>query len=161
MAEPIPYRPGAPSPETTAQAELERLLETLHRQGVLRLANDLVGARDGIAEVLMRGLNAQGTRNAMQNLAVLAAALAQVPPERFHQLVAAFQAAAARLVEDAAGSGEHRAPGVSGTWKMLKDDAFWQAISPLLEALKAFSGAMRDTPPEQPITAYSGKPTDN
>lgn len=43
-----------------------------------------------------------------------------------------------------------------GTTKMLHDDALWQALTPLIEAMKAFSaGLARDV--DKPISAFTGK----
>lgn len=44
MARPIEYDVRAAPVEATAREELDRLLETCHRHGLLRLANDLVAA---------------------------------------------------------------------------------------------------------------------
>lgn len=39
---------------------------------------------------------------------------------------------------------------------MLHDDALWQALTPLIEAMKAFSaGLARDV--DKPISAFTGK----
>lgn len=40
---------------------------------------------------------------------------------------------------------------------MLRDDALWQALTPLIEAMKAFSAGL-ERQVDKPISAFTGKP---
>lgn len=52
----------------------------------------------------------------------------------------------------------HAAPGFTGAYKMLHDDALWQALTPLIEAMKAFSAGL-ERQVDKPISAFTGKPS--
>ncbi|GAB2577978.1 DUF1641 domain-containing protein [Dyella jejuensis] len=157
MAEPISYQTIPPRIEPTARQELDRLLETLHRTGVLRLANDFAAGRQDIAGILVHGLNLEGSRNAMQNIAALAMVLAQVPPPEFYKAASTLKdmllAAAAEPDPD------QKAPGVRGLYRLLNDDDTWRAFSPLLRAWSALGAGLRKPAPEKPISAFTGKPS--
>lgn len=137
MAKPIQYEiPPAPA-ETTARQELDRLLETCHRHGLLRLANDLVAANQDVAQILIDGLRKPGTLNAIQNLSVLLMALSCIPPAEFYRLVFAAADGAARL---SAGSRDGRG-----------------ALGLILEGLKGFAEGLQ-RPVASPIVDFCGKP---
>ncbi|MCC5097706.1 DUF1641 domain-containing protein [Xanthomonas campestris] len=87
MAEPLDYDVKPTPTGPTAREELDRLLETLHRRGILRLANDLVGAQDKLAKVLVDGINQPGPLNALQNVSILAMAVSRIPPSQFYKVV--------------------------------------------------------------------------
>jgi uncharacterized protein YjgD (DUF1641 family) len=158
MAERIDYQPKPAKLEPDAHEELERLLESLHRHGFLRFANDLVSANTPVAQVIVNGLSKEGTQNAVQNLAILLMALSRIAPPNFYRAVFAmsdaFHAASAWRPEDEGNA----APGVSGAYRMLHDDALWQALTPLIEGLKAFSAGL-ERQVDKPISAFTGKPT--
>lgn len=154
MAEPVEYRPRPTPTEPSAYEELDRLVQTLHEQGLLRLANDLASANKGIVEILVRGLTTPGAQNALQNLGAAAMVLGRVPPGTFYRVADAARLALERLTE---GSAEHPAPGVRGAYRLLNDDDAWRTLGPLAEALGVFGRAMSRPPPERPITEYSGK----
>ncbi len=158
MAERISHDVTPPKIGPDAQDELERLLQTLHEHGVLRLANDVVGANTSIASVVVDGLGKASTLNAIQNLAILGMMLSEVPPERFYRVTFAVKEALDRI-------GQHRpvqeggdAPGVSGAYRMLNDDELWRAVAPLVEGLKAFAERL-DKPVDKPVSDFFGKPT--
>ena len=48
---------------------------------------------------------------------------------------------------------------MTGAYKMLHDDELWAALTPIIEGLKSFAGGL-DKEPEKPITAFSGKKTE-
>lgn len=167
MAKPIQYQVRPARTGTTAGEELERLLETCHRHGLLRLANDLVAANTDIAQVLVGGLCKPGTLNAIQNLSVLLMALSCIPPAEFYRLVFAFADGAARLAthsRDArsgqAGEdgkdGEHP-PGLTGLYRLLRDEQLWRALTPIIEGLKGFAEGL-EKPVSSPISDFCGKP---
>lgn len=158
MAEPIDYdvKPTPIGPD--AHEELQRLLQSLHEQGVLRLANDMVRAKSQVASVLVEGLGKEGTLNAIQNVSILGMALSRIPPEEFYKVVFGLKDAMAALSQR---SGEPRAgdaPGVTGTYRMLNDDELWASLKPVLDAVKVFSQRMAQRG-DRPITEFTGKPT--
>src|SRR5690554_145973 len=160
MAERIDYevKPTPIGPD--AHQELERLLQGLHEQGVLRFANDLVRSQTELAQVLVDGLGKESTLNAIQNLSILGMALARIPPEDFYKLVFGLKDALVELDRHSPPKDGGDAPGVTGAYKMLKDDKLWASLTPIIEAIKVFADRMGE-PADKPITKWSGKPTEN
>ncbi|MDC8745118.1 DUF1641 domain-containing protein [Xanthomonas campestris] len=161
MAEPLDYDVKPTPIGPTAREELDRLLETLHQRGILRLANDLVGARDELAKVLVDGINQPGPLNALQNVSILAMAVSRIPPSQFYKVVFAGKDALdqiARSRAQTAAQGE--APGLRGAYRLLQDEAVWNAITPVLDGLKAFAAGL-DKQVDKPISAFSGKPSES
>ncbi|MDY0884721.1 DUF1641 domain-containing protein [Dongia soli] len=158
MAERIGYdvKPTKTSPD--AQDELQRLLDSLHKHGMLRLANDLVCANTQIAKVVVDGLNKEGTLNALQNLSLLLMALSRIPPARFQKTVFAITDALDSASRYRPEPNEDEAPGLSGAYRMLNDEDLWRALHPLIAGLKAFSQHL-DRDEEKPISAFTGKPS--
>ncbi len=160
MAEPIQYTPRPPKIGPDAHEELEQLLQTAHEHGVLRFMNDLIGANTEVASVLVSGLNSDGARNAVQNLSVLAMVLSRLPPGQFYKITFAVRDGLQCMSEYRQHDGDSEddeAPGVSGAYRMLHDEALWRAITPLVEALKVFAdGLERDV--DKPVSAFTGKP---
>ncbi|WP_413625815.1 DUF1641 domain-containing protein [Luteibacter sp. Lutesp34] len=156
MAEPLDFKPTPARTETTAQEEWERLLDTLHRHGVLRLANDLVARNQDIAAIVVKGLETEGARNVMQNVSALAMVLGKVPPGAMYKFAEALREAAAVLAEGR----RDAAPGVRGVYRLLNDDELWRTLTPLARAVGTFGRAMARPSPEKPIVAHSGKPSD-
>lgn len=159
MAEPLDFKPTPVRTETTAQEEWDRLLDTLHRHGVLRLANDLVARNQDIAAIVVKGLETEGARNVMQNVSALAMVLGKVPPGAVYKFADALREAAAALDEDHRDADE-AAPGVRGVYRLLNDDELWRTLTPLARAVVTFGRAMARHSPEKPIVAHSGKPSD-
>lgn len=156
MAKRIDYEPAPPKLGPDAHEELEALIQTLHENGVLRLANDYVSAKTQIAKVVVDGLNQEGTLNAIQNLSVLLMALSRIPPPQFYKLVFAMSEGMTRASTWTADGEGEAAPGVSGAYRMLHDEKLWHALTPLIEGMKAFSAAL-DQDVEKPISAFTGK----
>ena len=164
MAKPIPYEVRPARAETTAREELDRLLETCHRHGLLRLANDLVATNTDIARIVVSGLEKPGTLNAIQNLSVLLMALSCIPPAEFYRLVFALADGAGRLAahtRDGQSSahpgedGEHP-PGLLGAYRLLRDEQLWRALGPIIDGLKGFAEGL-EKPVSNPISDFSGK----
>jgi uncharacterized protein YjgD (DUF1641 family) len=171
MARPIQYKVRAAPTETTAREELDRLLETCHRHGLLRFANDLVAANTDVAQMVVDGLQKPGTLNAIQNLSVLLMALSCIPPAEFYRLVFATADGAARLAacsrdgrtqaEPRAAAAEHgdhgeHPPGLLGIYRLLRDEQLWRALTPIIEGLKGFADGL-EKPVANPISDFSGK----
>src|SRR4051794_10020803 len=107
MAQPIQYTTTPTRVEPTAQQELQRLLQTCHEHGLLRFANDVVGANTKLAQVIVNGLENEGALNAMQNISIIAMALSRIPPDKMYRIMFAVKDAALALSEaqqDAAGT---------------------------------------------------------
>lgn len=158
MAKSIEYQPEPAKIGPDAHEELDRLLETLHQHGVLRLLNDLVGANNEVAQVLVKGLQREGTLNAIQNISVIFLALSSLPPDRVYKLAFGLRDMADALSQPAQSEEQH-APGVQGVWKMLQDEDLWRSLKPVLNGMKAFSRRMEE-PVDKPISAFTGKPSD-
>ncbi|MDR6936486.1 DUF1641 domain-containing protein [Luteibacter sp. 3190] len=158
MAEPIDYAPRPARTEPTAHDEWERLLHTLHEHGVLRLANDLVARNQDIARIVLRGFEAESTRNALQNVAAVAMVLSRVPPGAVYKFADALREAATAWEPGAGEAGA--APGIRGVYRLLNDDDAWRTLTPLVRAIGRFGRAMARPAPEKPITAHTGKASD-
>lgn len=165
MAERIFQDVTPPKIGPDAHEELETLLQTLHEHGVLRFTNDVVAANAEIARILVNGLNREGSLNTIQNISVMAMVLATIPPERFYQVMFAMKEGINQVsnyhsnAETADKSSKGKAPGLSGVYKLLRDEELWHAIEPLLAGLKAFSERL-DQPVDKPVTDFTGKPTE-
>ncbi|RQU47476.1 DUF1641 domain-containing protein [Burkholderia cenocepacia] len=143
-----------PHPEPGAHDALEHLLGSLHRHGFLRFANEVVSANARLADTFVDALDKPGMQSGMQNLAMLVTALSRIPPEQFGR--AAFAAADALHHVGAwqPAQHEHVAPGVRGIYRLLHDEALWDALTPLLEGLKVFAqGLARD--PQSPVAGLN------
>ena len=158
MAERISHDVTPPRIGPDAHEELEQLLQTLHEHGVLRLANDVVGANVKIAGVVVDGLGKESTLNAIQNLAVLGMMLGDIPPERFYRIAFSIKEALACIGQHRPEAAGDDAPGVSGAYRMLHDEELWRAVTPLVEGLKAFAEHL-DKPVDKPVSDFFGKPT--
>lgn len=160
MAKSIEYQVEPPKIGPTAEEELQRLLQTLHEHGVLRLANDLVASNNEWMQVIVSGLSRKGSLNTIQNISVLLLALSTIPPERMYKLAFGLRDFMAELSrEEQEESAGDSAPGARGAWKMLHDDELWQSITPILNGMKAFSRRMEEEV-DKPISSFSGKPSD-
>ncbi|MCA8002309.1 DUF1641 domain-containing protein [Burkholderia metallica] len=147
-----------PHAEPGAHDALEHLLGSLHRHGFLHVANEIVSANAQLAGTFVDALDKPGMQSGMQNLAVLVTALSRIPPEQFGK--AAFAAADALHHVGAwqPSQHEHVAPGVRGVYRLLHDEALWDALTPLLEGLKVFAqGLARD--PDTRVATPGGKMT--
>lgn len=158
MAERISHTVTPPKIGPDAHEELERLLQTLHEHGVLRLANDVVGANTDIAQVLVNGLGKPGSLNAIQNISILGMVLSRIEPSDFYRVTFALRDAIEKISQHHPEDEKHASPGVSGAYKMLHDDQLWHAIMPIIDGLKAFADRL-ETPVDKPVSDYTGKPT--
>ncbi|WP_246794761.1 hypothetical protein [Burkholderia perseverans] len=139
----IPAAAQRSAPE--AHDALGKLLDSLHQRGFLRVAHDFVDANSQVAEML-GGLSQPEVQAGMQNLAVLLTALSRIPADQLGR----FAFAATDAVNHVANwqPTEHRdaAPGVTGAYRLLHDEALWQAVTPLLEGLKVFLQRLHEAP---------------
>lgn len=159
MAEPIQYTPRPPKIGPDAHDELERLLQTMHEHGVLRLVNDLAAANAQWTQVIVDGLHKEGSRKAVQNLSILLMVLSRIEPAHFYKMVFALRDSLEYIARYDPDHEKAEAPGVTGTYKMLNDEALWHAVAPLIGAMKTFAqGLEREV--DKPISAFTGKPTE-
>lgn len=158
MAPRIEYdvKPAKIGPD--AHDELAQLLKTLHEHGVLRLANDMVGANQGIAQVLVSGLSKEGSLNAIQNLSILLMALSRIPPNDFYRVVFALRDALIGVSAGGDGEDGEGAPGLRGAYRALHDEELWDALRPLAAGIKRFAAGL-DRDVDKPISAFTGKPS--
>lgn len=144
MAKPLEFKPTPVATEPDAHAALDGLIEALHAHGALRLATALVNANPQWLPIIADGLNSEGSRKALQNLAALLMALSRIEPAQFSRVLAALgdavQSAAAHDHANAA------APGLNGAYRMLKDDDLWRGLAPLIAAAKAFGAGLERKP---------------
>lgn len=77
MAKPLTYRP-TPVSTDTAQDELNRLLETFHERGVLRLLTNLSAQSHDVAEVALKQLDTPGGKKLIDNLVILLKTLSEL-----------------------------------------------------------------------------------
>jgi uncharacterized protein YjgD (DUF1641 family) len=144
-----------PKTEPGAHDALERLLDSLHKHGFLRFANDVVSANARIAETVVTSLDKTDTQNGMQNLAVLLTALSRIPPDQFSKTMFAVADALRHVGAWRAADHPHVAPGLAGVYKLLHDDEMWQALTPLIDGMKVFArGLAREA--ETPGTESGG-----
>lgn len=156
MAQPIQFTVRPPRTEPTAQEEWQKLLQTCHEHGVLRLANDLVAANAEVTRLLLEKAAGPQMLSLIQNLSVLALAVSSLPPEKLYKLVFAARDAAAALIGEPAVP-PTRPPGMIGAWRMLHDEPLWRGMAPLLNALKAFAAGL-ERPEQPPVSGISGRP---
>ncbi|BES70605.1 DUF1641 domain-containing protein [Marinobacter nanhaiticus D15-8W] len=149
MAKRILYEVPTPPEPDTAREELDQLVENLSNAGVLRFANDLLKASPEVSEILLRGINTQESRNAVQNLSLLVMALGRLPPERMATITRAFTEGLDSMEEAATDKTDERPPGVFGFYRLLHDEELWAGLRPVLAGLKGFSDRIHE-PPEKP-----------
>lgn len=139
------------TPEPDVDREIADLLRLLHERGILRLAHNFLGALPEIGGIVARGLNSPGTVNAVGNLALLFEMLGRVPPSDLARILAGLSAALERLGQtpEERTDAERRAaaPGLRGALGLLRDEALWQGLAPVLDALRAFGATMRNQEP--------------
>ncbi|NIF41009.1 DUF1641 domain-containing protein [Burkholderia sp. Tr-862] len=154
--------PGTPppAPEPDAHHALESLLGSLHRHGFLRFANEVVSANAQMAETFVGAFDKPGTQIGVQNLAALVMALSRIPPEQFGKAVFAAADAMHHIGAWKPAEHEHVAPGVRGAYRLLHDEALWDALTPLLEGLKVFAQGLAREPHDPAGPPVSERPTD-
>ena len=61
MAKAIQYKyEPSPPPVDTAQDDLDRLVETLHEEGIFRILNSAISQKNGVLEVALDQLDSRG-----------------------------------------------------------------------------------------------------
>lgn len=151
-----PFSDTTPAtPEPGAHNALESLLGSLHRHGFLNFANEVVSANAQMAQRLVDAFDKPGMQSGVQNLMTLLMALSRIPPEQFGKVVFAAADALHHVGAWKSAEHEHVAPGVRGAYRLLHDEALWDALTPLLEGLKVFAQGLEREPPD-PASAAAG-----
>lgn len=154
MAQPLEFTPTPADTSGAARAALDTLLQTLHEHGVLRLATDLVATNTEWVQILAQGLGNPGTGRAIQNIAVFAMLLSRIDPPQLYRLLFALQGSLERVASAEPDKNHDAAPGVFGFYRLLKDEALWRALAPLIDAVRVF-GTGLDARIDTPISAFS------
>lgn len=149
-----------PASEPDAHHALESLLGSLHRHGFLRFANEVVSANAQMAETFVGAFDKPGRQSGVQNLAALVVALSRIPPEQFGKAVFAAADALHHIGAWQPAEHDHVAPGVRGAYRLLHDEALWDALTPLLEGLKVFAQGLAREPHDPARPSVSERPTD-
>jgi len=145
MAERLHYEIPAIDQEAQARREayqeLDALVISLHEHGVLRFLRDTSGSLGSLTRIAARQIDNQAGYDGLANLYLLARLAGRLPAEDFRRVTDAlgdgFDAMSRHTTAD-----EPYPPGLTGAYRLLKDDALWDAIGPLLEGIKAFSQAL-------------------
>ena len=156
MAKAIHYEVPKPPKQDEARRELDKLLENLHEAGVLRFANDFLQASPQVLEILLKGMNQEETRNAVQNVSLLAMALGRIPPERFATLTRGFTEGVDKMEEAAGTQKDEQAPGLFGTLRLLKDQDLWAGLRPIIAGVKGFSEHLHEAPDKPAAKRHDG-----
>ncbi len=160
MARAIDYKVPPPPPRDTAREEMDLLIQNLHEQGILRLANDIVCSYPKLLEILLGGLNREQSQSAIQNLALLAISLGQIPPERLVLFTRGITAAIEEMEQSAHPEHRQDAPGLTGALRMLHDKELWEGLRPALAGMRAFADSLHEAPakPTEKRDADSDEP---
>jgi uncharacterized protein YjgD (DUF1641 family) len=110
------------------------------------------------SQVIVEGLNKDGSRKAVQNLMVLMMLLSRIDPPQFYKMLSALLDGLEHIAQSEPRDDKPGAPGIKGMYNMLNDESLWRAVTPLIEALKIFGRGL-DKEAEHPISQYSGKST--
>ncbi|WP_423821907.1 hypothetical protein V5738_16450 [Salinisphaera sp. SPP-AMP-43] len=156
MAEQIHYRPGEAKrfrPETLEEmerfegriAEINGLLDQLYESGLMRWIKEFVGAMPEISTIALDSLNTPQGQAGMRNLLVLAQQLGKLDPDQLERLFKAMHVGVDRAEETATGAHDsaYNPPGVTGVFKLLRDEELWRTLAPVIEGAKAFSAESR------------------
>lgn len=150
MAAPIDYAPppAPPGQEAfTAYDDLDRLVQTLHTSGTLRVLNGLLARFQDVTAVVLDGLNTDEGRNGLANLLVLAKLLGKIDADGLDRFVVglerALEAAGERLDD------KDDAPGTLSVLKKLRDPEVRRGLDAALTLVGTLGAQLHD--PEPPV----------
>ena len=139
MAMEIEYQvPRVPQPGD-ARDELNDLIETLHRVGALRVANDLIGRLSNVSEVALDELNSNEGRNLIGIFLAAGELLTKLPPDIVNeggQLVASSAKTARNALKA-------KPPGTFALLRLLHKPDTRRAIGALLLILHNIGAQVR------------------
>ena len=152
MAQQIHYRPEQAKrirPETQDElekfegriAEINGLLDQLYDTGLMRWMKDFVGALPDVSMIALQSVNTPQGQAGMRNLLVLAKQLGKIDPDQLERMFNAVDAGVDRAGQTAEGKHEssYNPPGITGVFKLLRDEDLWRTLAPVIEGVKAFS----------------------
>lgn len=140
MARPISYAPPPAPVEDTPHEALERLLQTLHESGTLRLLDGLVGQAQDVGAVLAGRLDTPGGRNALSTLLLLVQALGRLEPDH----VQAFLTGTEKGLAAAHASFKTDPPGLLQLFGVLKHEDTRRGLHALLVLLQTLGNHLHD-----------------
>lgn len=122
-------------------SEVNTLLDQLHDSGTLRWLNELMGSLPQVSTVAMTALNNDRGRTGIRNLLAIVWQLGRYDPETVEKALDAIYNGVDKAGQTAAGEHDspYAPPGVTGLFKLLRDEQLWQSLAPLIEGAKAFS----------------------
>jgi uncharacterized protein YjgD (DUF1641 family) len=129
-----------------ALAEFSRLVQALHRQGLLELANNAVESHpqwmETLGGIVDDALNKADSRNLTRNLSVLAnlasTVLSRIEPEELNKLLFALGDALEHVAKYKPEGEQAYAPGIMGVYRLCKDESLWRALTPIADAMRVF-----------------------
>ena len=152
MAQQIHYRPEQakrPHPETQDEmekfegriAEINGLLDQLYESGLMRWVKDFVGAMPDVSMIALESMNTPQGQAGMRNLLVLAKQLGRIDPDQLERTFDAVNKGMDRAGDTADGKHDssYNPPGITGVFKLLRDEDLWHTLAPVIEGVKAFS----------------------
>lgn len=122
-------------------SEVNTLLDQLHDSGVLRWLNELLGSLPQVSTVAVTALNNEQGRTGIRNLLAIVWQLGRYDPTTVEKALDAIYNGVEQAGQTAAGEHDspYAPPGVTGLFKLLRDEQLWQSLAPLIEGARAFS----------------------
>ena len=136
MASPISYEypKGPPGQDTfTAEDDVARLVETLHRTGTLRTLNGLADRLEEVMTVVLGGIDTQEGRNAVANGLLLVRLLGRLEADGVDRFATGLERGLRAAGERVAARDE--APGALTVLKQLRDPAVLRGLDAVLTFL--------------------------
>lgn len=123
--------------------EFAGLVRSLHEQGLLRFANNIVSSRtelmsmlSGVAEDY---LSDDRTRRALENLAItFTMLLSRINPAQLSKILLAMGDSLEYIVKYKPEQNGRAAPGLMGVYRLVKDESLWHSLTPIIAAIKVF-----------------------
>lgn len=137
MGEPLAFTPRKAKIETSSEEELHKLLDTLHRHGLLQLVRELLDGAQGGLEELLGKIDQPSTRSALESLATLVVAFGRIDNGIFRSLANGVTQANARH--------EEPPPSLGGIVRKMRSPEVRRGIAIALELL----GALGSKPPSK------------
>jgi uncharacterized protein YjgD (DUF1641 family) len=137
MGEPLAFTPRRAKIGTSSEEELRKLLDALHRHGLLQQARELLDGAAGGLEEILRKIDQSSTRSALESLATLVVAFGRIDNGIFRSLANGVTQANARHDEPP--------PSLGGLLRKMRSPEVRRGIAVALELL----GALGSRPPSK------------
>ena len=157
MAHPLDYAPApqAPPADFSAEADLARLVETLHESGTLRVLNGLFGRLEAVSAIALGGLDTPEGHRGLANVLVLGKLLGGLDTGALDRFVTALDRG---LVAAADRLGAPDPPGTVATLARLRDRDVRRGLDAILTLLGTL-GAELHAPTPATSTDRTPAPT--